>query len=97
MNFSFEELQKLNETKPIVIVNGIDGELQWDECILKGSDVYRKEKSRKREKDTWREYIKFNEKVVFDDENNYDWRHPKTFVAMNGGKYFINNIIEVLE
>ena len=50
MNFSFEELQKLNETKPIVIVNGIDGELQWDECILAGPTVYGKEKSRKRKK-----------------------------------------------
>ena len=36
MTFPLFQLHQLNRSKPIVIVDGIDGELQWDECDLTG-------------------------------------------------------------
>ena len=36
MNFPLIQLHSMNRSKPIVEVEGIDGELQWDSCDLKG-------------------------------------------------------------
>ena len=36
MRFPLIQLYTLNRTKPIVEVEGIDGELQWDYCNLEG-------------------------------------------------------------
>ena len=76
MKFSFEELQELNKVKPIVIVNGIEGELQWDECTLDISE----------------RWVSPHDPG---DENDYEWRHPQTFLAMNGGRYFIEHILSI--
>jgi len=36
VNFPLIQLYTLNRSKPIVEVDGIDGELQWDYCNLEG-------------------------------------------------------------
>ena len=36
MNFPLIQLYTLNRTKPVVEVEGIDGNLQWDYCDLEG-------------------------------------------------------------
>ena len=36
MNFPLIQLHSMNKSKPIVEVDGIDGELQWDSCDLEG-------------------------------------------------------------
>ena len=36
MNFPLIQLYTMNRSKPIVEVEGIDGELQWDTCDLEG-------------------------------------------------------------
>ena len=45
MDFPLFQLHQLNRSKPIVVVDGIDGELQWDECDLTGLPPYRIETS----------------------------------------------------
>ena len=34
MNFPLDTLYQLNRSKPFVEVEGIEGEVQWDECDL---------------------------------------------------------------
>ena len=36
MNFPLIQLHSMNRSKPIIEVDGIDGELQWDYCDLEG-------------------------------------------------------------
>ena len=71
-------LYELNRGKPIVEVEGIDGELQWDECDLSGLPPERIGVSYtsqgKPPKGQW---------------DNL----PKTFKAMDGREYFIDHII----
>ena len=78
MKFPLEQLYLLNKGKPIVEVEGIDGELQWDKCDLTGLPPERIE-------------ISFTSmgKIPKGQWDNL----PKTFKAMNGGEYFIENII----
>ena len=77
MNFPLVQLYTLNRSKPIVEVEGIDGELQWDYCDLEGLPP---------------EVVG---KTVHDmgtiPKGQYE-NLPKTFYAINGGEYFIENI-----
>ena len=36
MKFPLHQLYGLNKSKPMVEVEGVEGELQWDECDLTG-------------------------------------------------------------
>ena len=77
MNFPLDTLYQLNRSKPLVEVEGIDRELQWNECDLSGLPPERIEMSYtsqgKPPKGQW---------------DNL----PKTFKAMDGGVYLIDNI-----
>ena len=77
MKFPLDTLYQLNRGKPFVEVEGIDGELQWDECDLSGLPPERIGVSYtsqgKPPKGQW---------------DNL----PKTFKAINGGEYFIDHI-----
>ena len=77
MNFPLDTLYQLNRSKPIVKVEGIDRELQWNECDLSGLPPERIEMSYtskgKPPKGQW---------------DNL----PKTFKATDGEKYLIDNI-----
>ena len=78
MRFPLIQLYTLNRTKPIVEVEGIDGELQWDYCNLEGLPPERLPGS-----------MTDMGKLP---KGQYD-NLPKTFYATNGAQYFINNII----
>ena len=78
MDFPLVQLYTLNRTKPIVEVDGIDGELQWDYCNLEGLPPERVGMT-----------MTNMGKVSKGQYNNL----PKTFYAMNGAQYFIQNII----
>ena len=77
MNFPLDTLYQLNRGKPFVKVEGIDGELQWDECDLSGLPPERIGVSYtsqgKPPKGQW---------------DNL----PKTFKAMDGEEHLIDNI-----
>ena len=77
MKFPLDTLYQLNRSKPIVKVEGIDRELQWNECDLSGLPPERIEMSYtskgKPPKGQW---------------DNL----PKTFKATDGEKYLIDNI-----
>ena len=77
MNFPLDTLYQLNRSKPLVEVEGIDRELQWNECDLSGLPPERIEMSYtskgKPPKGQW---------------DNL----PKTFKATDGEKYLIDNI-----
>ena len=77
MTFPLIQLYTLNRTKPIVEVEGIDGELQWDYCKLDGLPPEVENKT-----------MHNMGKVP---KGQYD-NLPKTFYAINGGEYFIENI-----
>ena len=68
----------MNRSKPIVEVEGIDGELQWDYCDLEGLPP-------ERVNVTMHNMGKLS-------KGQYD-NLPKTFYATNGAQYFIANII----
>ena len=77
MNFPLIQLYSMNRSKPIVGVEGIDGMLQWDYCDLEELPP---------------EVVG---KTVHDmgtiPKGQYE-NLPKTFYAINGGEYFIENI-----
>ena len=77
MNFPLIQLYTLNRTKPIVEVEGIDGELQWDYCDLEGlpPEVVGK---------TVHDMGKIP-------KGQYD-NLPTTFYATTGGQYIIGSI-----
>ena len=77
MNFPLIQLYILNREKPIVEVEGIDGELQWDECDLTGLLPERIE-------------ISFTSQGKIP-KGQWD-NLPTTFFATNGGQYIIDNI-----
>ena len=80
MTFPLFQLHVHNRTKPILKVEGIDGELQWDECDLTGLPPER-------------ENITFTDQGKIPKEQ---WDNlPKTFKATNGGMYIIGNIISL--
>ena len=77
MKFPLEMLYQLNRGKPVVKVEGIDGDLQWDECDLTGLPPERIETS-------------FTSKGK---PPKGQWDNlPKTFRDMNGCEFFIENI-----
>ena len=80
MDFPLLQLYELNRSKPTIVVEGIDGELQWDECDLTGLPPERIEMS-----------FTSQGKIPKGQWDNL----PKTFKAMNGGEYFIEHIISL--
>ena len=77
MKFPLHQLYTLNRSKPIVEVEGIDGELQWDYCNLDGLPPEVEGKT-----------MHNMGKIP---KGQYD-NLPKTFYATTGGEYFIENI-----
>ena len=80
MDFPLFQLYQLNRSKPIVVVDGIDGELQLDECDLSGLPPER-------------ENITFTDQGKIP-KGQWD-NLPKIFKATNGGIYFIEHIISL--
>ena len=78
MNFPLSQLYTMNRSKPIVELEGIDGELQWDTCDLEGLPP-------ERVGATMTNMGKVS-------KGQYD-NLPETFYATNGGEYIIDNII----
>ena len=77
MNFPLDTLYQLNRGKPLVEVEGIDGDLQWDECDLTGLPPERIETS-------------FTSKGK---PPKGQWDNlPKTFRDVNGCEFFIEDI-----
>ena len=70
-------LYQLNRGKPTVEVEGIDGELQWDDCDLTGLPPERIEVS-----------FTSQGKIPKGQWDNL----PKTFKDMNGCEFFIEDI-----
>ena len=62
MNFPLDTLYQLNRSKPFVEVEGIEGEVQWDECDLSELPPERIEVSftsnGKPPKGQWENYLK---------------------------------------
>ena len=82
MKFPLIQLYTLNRTKPVVEVEGIDGELQWDYCDLEGLPP---------------EIVPGTKTMTHMGvipKGQYD-NLPKTFYATNGGQYIIENIISL--
>ena len=77
MNFPLDTLYQLNRSKPFVEVEGIEGEVKWDECDLSELPPERIEMS----------YTSKGKPPKGQWENL-----PKTFKAMGGGEYFIDHI-----
>ena len=77
MKFPLDTLHQLNRSKPIVEIEGIEGEVQWDECDLSELPPERIEMS----------YTSNGKPPKGQWENL-----PKTFKAMSGGEYFIDHI-----
>ena len=67
-----------NETKPIMEIKGVDGEVQWDECDLSECPPYRL-------KGTMNAHGKFP---------TYKYEElPETFTDTNGDKHKVEHII----
>ena len=79
MNFPLIQLYTLNRTKPVVEVEGIDGNLQWDYCDLEGLP------------DEIVPGTKTMTHMGVIPKGQYD-NLPKTFYATNGGEYIVDNI-----
>ena len=79
MNFPLIQLYTLNRTKPVVEVEGIDDNLQWDYCDLEGLP------------DEIVPGTKTMTHMGVIPKGQYD-NLPKTFYATTGGQYIIANI-----
>ena len=82
MKFPLIQLYTLNRTKPVVEVEGIDGNLQWDYCNLEGLPP---------------EIVSGTKTMTHMGvipKGQYD-NLPKTFYATNGSQYIIENIISL--
>ena len=77
MKFTLSQLYTNNESKPFVRIMGIDGDLQWDECNLEGMPP----------QITGMSFHNMGKTSIMPHEEL-----PKTFNAINGGEYFIENI-----
>ena len=77
MRFPLIQLYGFNESKPIVEVEGIDGELQWDTCSLRGLPP-------KRLKGSMTDHGAVP-------KGQYD-NLPTKFMDINGDEYKIENI-----
>ena len=82
MKFPLIQLYTLNRTKPVVEVEGIDGNLQWDYCNLKGLP------------DEIVPGTKTMTHMGVIPKGQYD-NLPETFYATNGSQYIIENIISL--
>ena len=80
MEFPLIQLHSMNRSKPIVKVEGIDGELQWDTCDLEGLPP---EQNRPNLTS-----VHQGGKIPKGQWDNL----PTTFFATNGGEYIIDNI-----
>ena len=77
MRFPLIQLYELNNTKPLVEVSGVEGELQWDYCDLEGLPP-------RREKGSMTDHGAIP-------RGQYE-NLPETFVDMKGNEYKIEDI-----
>ena len=77
MRFPLIQLYELNNTKPLVEVSGVEGELQWDYCDLEGLPP-------RREKGSMTDHGAIP-------RGQYE-NLPETFVDMKGNEYKIEEI-----
>ena len=77
MKFPLHHLYGLNKSKPMVEVEGVEGELQWDYCDLEGLPPLRERGS-------------MNDHGAIP-RGQYE-NLPKTFVDMKGNEYKIEDI-----
>ena len=77
MRFPLIQLYELNNTKPLVEVSGVEGELQWDYCDLEGLPP-------RREKGSMTDHGAIP-------RGQYE-KLPETFVDMKGNENKIENI-----
>ena len=77
MKFTLSQLYSNNKRKPFIRVVDIDGDLQWDKCDLEGMPP----------KVTGASYHDMGKTSIVPHEEL-----PKTFKAMDGGVYLIDNI-----
>ena len=77
MRFPLIQLYELNNTKPLVEVSGVEGELQWDYCDLEGLPPLRERGS-------------MNDHGAVPKGQYNDL--PETFVDMKGNEYKIEDI-----
>ena len=77
MKYTLSQLYSNNKTKPFIRVVDIDSDIQWDECNLEGMP----------DKITGTSFHNMGKTSIVPHEEL-----PKTFNAMNGGEYFIENI-----
>ena len=77
MRFPLIQLYELNNTKPLVEVSGVEGELQWDYCNLEGLPP-------RREKGSMTDHGAIP-------RGQYE-NLPATFVDMKGNEYKIEDI-----
>ena len=79
MRFPLTQLYGLNKSKPILKVEGVSGELQWDYCDLEGLPP---------EREPGTVSMVNHGKIPSGQYDNL----PKTFTATNGAEYFIEHI-----
>ena len=77
MKFPLHQLYGLNKSKPMVEVEGVEGELQWDYCDLEGLPP-------RREKGSMTDHGAIP-------RGQYE-NLPETFVDMKGNEYKIEDI-----
>ena len=77
MRFPLIQLYELNNTKPLVEVSGVEGELQWDYCDFEGLPPQREKGS-------------MNDHGAIP-RGQYE-NLPETFVDMKGNEYKIEDI-----
>ena len=77
MRFPLIQLYELNNTKPLVEVSGVEGELQWDYCDLEGLPPRREKGS-----------MTAHGAIPRGQYENL----PETFVDMKGNEYKIEDI-----
>ena len=80
MKFPLGQLYSMNRSKPIVEVEGIDGELQWDYCNLEGLPPEREPGS-----------MTDMGKIPKGQWDNL----PETFIATNGKEYRIDDVSSI--
>ena len=79
MDFPLIQLYSMNRSKPIVEVEGIDGELQWDYCNLEGLPP---------EREVGTVHMNSHGKIPKGQWDNL----PTTFTATNDKEYKIEDI-----
>ena len=82
MRFPLGQLHKMNRSKPVIEVVGVEGELQWDYCDLEGlpGEVVPRTKTMTH--------------MGIIPKGQYD-NLPETFTATNGKEYKIKEIHSV--